>query len=138
RFPLQRRSRRTPIMSNYSITGGGFNAHVPEDKPAPKQVARAALPQPPVSAGYVTKNTDLPDSTKPVFDVDLSNVADGIRSVIAKHDRDQARANGDDQYDQRQMRALLGQKVAAGVMSNEDAAAAWNALYPGVDPKDVK
>jgi hypothetical protein len=121
--------------------GAGMNARVtPEVKPTPSTTPRVAVPAAPRSPQFTRTSADYVDSTKPVFDIDLSKVSNGVNAALNRADRANHVANGGDgeQFDQSSLRRELARAVAEGRVTNEQASKLWNLAFPGIDPKDVK
>jgi hypothetical protein len=130
-------------MSNQNSSipnlGASFNAR-PAEQPTPTPATPregSALPMTP-EPRWVTKNTDLPDSTKRTFDIDVSKIAAGVEAALNVHDAAQARANGDDTFEQRRLRAEIARRVNAGEITNDHGRIWWETMFPGVDPTTLK
>jgi hypothetical protein len=128
-------------MSNKgSITGPtGLNARVVPDEQKPLQppVEGQAVPTPPGSR-FVSKNADYPDSTKRTFDIDVSKISAGVEAALNVHERQQARVNGDDTFEQRQLLTEIARRVKANEISNEHGRIWWETCFPGIDPSTVR
>ena len=124
-------------MSTHSITGGGFNARVPEEKPAPMpRTEGQPRPTAPVSPGYTRTNADLKPSEAPVFDLDLSKVSDRVARMLAAHDRSVAESNGVEAW--RVDAAQLDADVKAGRISAADAERIFRHVHPTITAEQLR
>jgi hypothetical protein len=123
-------------QQNSSIpSGGSFNSRIAPESPKPVAPAVQPLPQPPTSR-FVTKNTDLTDSSVRTTDIKLDAVRDSVAAALAAHDRHVAESNGADLWTEDAAR--LNAAVKAGTMTAVDAERIFTSLHPEVTPSQLR
>ena len=126
--------------SGHSLPSNATGARISPNEPTPKSTpASDGQPKQPSHAGYMTKNSDLPDSSVPALNLpSAKSISDGIARELARSDAANAAANGDTQYAERKVRDDLARAVKAGEMFNAQAQATWTAMFGDLDPSSVK
>jgi hypothetical protein len=128
------------MSEKHSVPSNAFNSRVVPEAPKPVQPQREGPPAPttPTYAGYKRHASDLTPSEAPVLDLpSASKIAAGVEAALNKHDAAQARANGDETFEQRRLLGEIGRRVKSGEISNEHGRIWWETMYPGVDPSTV-
>ena len=85
---------------------------------------------------WTRTSADLPDSTKPVFDIDLSKVSDSVARMLAKNDREVAASNGVEDW--RVDAANLNASVRKGEITSEQAAEIFQVCHLTITDADLR
>jgi hypothetical protein len=129
------------MEQKFSLPSGTLGARLPEEKPTPTRRSEGTIAPKQPASQWVTKNTDLPDSTAPVLDLpSAKTISEGITSALYRMDREQAMASGEsgEDFDARNFKAELAKAVAERAMTNDAANRAWQVAFPHIDPNTVK